>query len=107
MKSGENYINPDRPSWTVCFLDPATSIEIPKNEKLKISPNPVYSFLEIKGLEKLPQNSPIEIFNLNGIQVFQSDFLQKEIDVSNLSNGIYFLSVKNESQVWLEKFVKM
>jgi hypothetical protein len=107
LKSGENYINPDRPSWTVCFLDPATSVESPNVEKLQISPNPVSSFLEIKGLENITQSSSIEIFNLNGIQVFQSDFLQKEIDVSNFPKGIYFLLVKNEDQVWLEKFVKM
>ncbi len=102
-----NYPNPNRASWTVCFLDPATSVNIPKVEKLQIFPNPVFSFLEIKGLGNISQNTQVEVFDLNGAQVFQSNFLQEEIDVSNFPKGIYFLLVKNEDQVWLEKFVKM
>lgn len=108
LAAGENYINPDRPSWTVCFLDPATSTnELPNQGEIQISPNPVASFLEIKGLEQISSNTHIEMFDINGVSFFQSNQLEKEISVSNLPSGIYFLTVKNDDQVWVEKFIKI
>ena len=67
------------------------------DNQIKLYPNPVVNnlFLEIEQNEF--ENSEIEILNCIGQTVFKSK-LKKEIDVSEFSNGVYILRIKNPFQ---------
>lgn len=70
-----------------------------EDEGIEISPNPTNSFFNIKSTTQL---SDVTIFNLQGarLETIKNDFNQ--IDVSDLTSGIYFLKIdlKNGKSVW-------
>ncbi|MFA6572222.1 MAG: T9SS type A sorting domain-containing protein, partial [Bacteroidota bacterium] len=74
------------------------------NDKmLKIYPNPVYDFIELKcnkGLQATVRN--IEIFSVLGIKVIDTEYRDR-INVSFLSPGVYFLKTGNK----FSKFMKI
>lgn len=74
-------------------------------DKLSIYPVPVVDQLNIVG--DLPTNLKVEIIDGLGKVVYsQKDFVQSNIQVSNLSTGIYFLSVRTDNYVKRIKFIK-
>ncbi|WP_299117197.1 LamG-like jellyroll fold domain-containing protein [uncultured Winogradskyella sp.] len=66
-----------------------------------IYPNPTNSILNIKGLKT---SEEVEIYNISGQKLFTKtiDLSKNTIDVSQLSTGIYFLKIDEESI----KFIK-
>jgi len=80
-----------------------------KNEELKIFPNPTNGQLKIKS-EKLKEGDVIEIYSIVGQLVGAYPCGRPEtcghpettIDVSHLTNGMYFLKVGNK----MAKFVR-
>lgn len=77
-----------------------------KNERsVEVHPNPTSSILNIKSNNQQLQNAGIEIKNTLG-QVVYVGMYSHQIDVSNLPQGIYFITInKNESKQTI-KFVK-
>lgn len=78
-----------------------------ENEKLNLIsfyPNPVNDNLFVKVNEK----TSFKIFNQLGAVVLQSNDLklEKEIDVSNLPSGIYFIQLTNSKSEIIRKFLK-
>jgi Secretion system C-terminal sorting domain len=57
--------------------------------KLKIYPNPISNFLYIDSDDNIEK---VEVINLNG-QIVLRENNKSQIDVSNISNGIYFIHV--------------
>ncbi|MDG1148627.1 MAG: DUF4465 domain-containing protein [Crocinitomicaceae bacterium] len=75
-----------------------------ENEALTVSvyPNPVNNFLNIEG-----ENGMLTLTNLNGRVVLSQEHTgTSKVDFSNLSNGVYILSVTNSSGRFSEKIVK-
>ena len=71
--------------------------------KFSIFPNPSNESLFIEG-EKFER---IEIYNLQGILMMKSfDLSTNLIDISNLQQGIYFISLSQDNQIYSSKFVK-
>jgi len=72
---------------------------------LKAYPNPVKAVLTISYKEEI---SNIEVFNLVGQQVTSKVVNAKEtqLDMSNLTNGTYFVKVTSDSKVKTVKIVK-
>jgi len=68
-----------------------------KEEKMFIYPNPVTSVLTVNGLK---EDQLLEVINVNGKTVIQKR--GQSVDVSALSNGIYFLKVQDK----VMKFIK-
>ena len=69
-------------------------------EKLKIYPNPALNQLNLSNASAA-NTSKIEIYNIMGkrLRLIQSDF--RQIDISNLAQGVYFIVVydfQNSSQ---------
>jgi hypothetical protein len=73
-----------------------------QNEFIKISPNPTTGKMKIETGELKIEN--IEIYDLAGKQLLS--FKTKEIDISNLSNGIYFMKLKTETGELTKKIIK-
>lgn len=75
--------------------------------KISIYPNPVKDWLTIETIDCT--NCTIKVYNLNGKLLYSERLngLQERIEVSQLSNGVYFLVVENERGInQTEKFVK-
>lgn len=70
--------------------------EISISDNIKVYPNPATDILNIEDQQKELQNSEIEIRNTLG-QVVLTTIFSNQIDISNLKNGVYFLSVKNKN----------
>lgn len=79
-----------------------TSIESQHLANLKLSPNPVREKLRIEGGAFI---STYELIDLSG-RVIHSGPLEKELDVSFLSKGIYFIRLQGKEHTLVEKFVK-
>lgn len=74
------------------------------NNGTKLFPNPVESILNITASQK----SEVKIYNVVGKLVFDAEVSveRKEIDLSNLRNGLYFVKIKNELGISNFKIIK-
>ncbi len=79
-------------------LNPTLSVTNPDDLKtLKVYPNPTKSTFQLN-----TKSTQLNVFDITGksIKVFHGDFSKEHpFNISNLSKGIYFIQVKNASQV--------
>jgi hypothetical protein len=77
------------------------------NKKLNnnfLFPNPATQSISVSNI---PANSKFKIINLQGITVMESNFdFEEEIDVSHLSNGVYFIQIHSGNNIRTAKFMK-
>lgn len=81
---------------------------------MKLSPNPVSSQVTIQANQPFDKNCTVSIVNSNGQVVtkkldtinFTNDNLELSFEVSNLSSGIYFAEIINNSVPSAIKFIK-
>jgi CubicO group peptidase (beta-lactamase class C family) len=83
----------------------ATSINETNANKISISiyPNPAKA--EINIVLPSNENAQIEISDAIG-QVLVKEQNKNKIDISNLTNGLYFISVKQQQQSYTQKLIK-
>lgn len=73
-------------------------IEYEKNDKIKVFPNPAQNSLTISYTGNQIENTTVEILNSLGQSVFTKSIISNEsIDISNLSNGLYFIHLKGSN----------
>lgn len=100
--ANSNFVNKD--NQTVFSTDCSTTLSTTKNSTIisKIYPNPVSNTLKIKTDNNVKK---ITVFNLLGKAVLKTN--QKNIDVTTLNSGVYFLNIETKSgQIEAKKFVK-
>jgi cyclomaltodextrinase / maltogenic alpha-amylase / neopullulanase len=73
------------------------------NADIKLYPNPANNFLFIEGLT---QHAVITISDLNGEMLINTGILNNQINISNLTKGIYFIKIVDKSGVITKKFLK-
>ncbi len=78
----------------------------PEFKSIKIYPNPTSSKINIQGLNGTYQ---VEVFNMEGSKCKSINFsgTNAVIDISDLPNALYFVSVKNESGSYTQKINKV
>lgn len=96
---GELYISDIGNGTIYKIIDTSLSNESFEKNLFTIYPNPAKNVLFI---EKSEENYPteIEIFDVNGKLVLQQEtekISQNKIDISKLSKGLYFVTIKNDS----------
>ena len=76
--------------------------------ELEVFPNPTSDRIKINMLNEQGLDFDVKIINLNGKLVYQElNSLQSPIDVSNLSNGSFYVLIQdNKGQVYKSQFVK-
>lgn len=74
------------------------------NDKFSIYPNPAATEITIIGADEL-QKATISIFNCSG-QTLINTQNPSNIDISPLSNGVYFIKMEQNNQPCLMKFIK-
>lgn len=74
------------------ILPGSASIENFENVAVVAYPNPATQFIKLDGVD----NATLRIIDLNGSEVMQAQYNGNAVDVSNLSEGLYFIYVLNE-----------
>jgi hypothetical protein len=91
---------------TVTVLMPVKVDEYDKlQNSIKLFPNPTNSIINIDDEKKQFQNSTIELKNYLGQIVFTTPFTS-QINLQNLSAGMYFLTIQDKSSSKTVKFIK-
>jgi hypothetical protein len=85
------------------FTTTILSVNNITNEEFKIYPNPTNSVLNIKTQGIV---LGVKIIDLAGRTTNITNLNSKTIDVSSLSNGMYFVEIKTENGLLKEKFIK-
>ena len=93
---------------TVCSLSiAADTSQNDKNSIVRVYPNPANYYLTVEFSERRPQNE-VKIFDRVGNLLFHDCFedrLYADINVSNFSSGIYFISYESEGQSDVKRIV--
>jgi hypothetical protein len=93
--------------------DLALSVDEPQTEPdfsthFKVFPNPAQDKITVAS-EIVSKNSTIEIFDMNGrlLQSLNFNSVKKEINISDLKEGVYVIKITNQGKGAFFKFVKM
>ena len=74
--------------------------------QLNVYPNPTHQYLYVEGLQNDTKNASLQIVDVQGKQVNNVKLNSNRVDVSQLSNGIYFATITINNQSQTLKFVK-
>lgn len=82
---------------------PSTNVFNPEAQQLSLFPNPARSFVDVEAAA----GSTITLVNINGsiVESRLSEGTSTRFDVSSLSQGIYFVRVKNNNQAITRKLI--
>lgn len=95
-----DFNSPIVTNTTVTKVSNLSSID--KSEsKLTLFPNPVHDLLKIEGLNGL---NTFNIYNSDGKLILSGS--GNKVNLSSIPSGMYLIEIKNNNQVWNEKFVK-
>ena len=75
-------------------------------EQLIIRPNPARDIISVENI-KIENDYIYTISDITGKAFNKESFLKKEIDISDLTSGIYIIRVENKNETRFAKFVKM
>ena len=86
----------------------STGINDVNNDPIfSVCPNPTNGIIHLN-ISKMISNGLIRITNINGQEVYNqkmNDITDSTISLSNLSKGIYFISIYNNENSWTEKII--
>jgi len=89
-------------SVDLCNTGPATGIEsLSLQDELKIYPNPAKNMLNLQVFEMIED---LKIWSVTGTLVLQKTKPEKQLDISNLKNGIYIMQVQTSNERMAGKF---
>jgi hypothetical protein len=73
------------------------------NQSFTVFPNPTTGQLQIKNYES--QIEEIVIYDVAGKKLLNYQLIDNLIDISHLSSGLYFLSIKTENDIFFQKLI--
>ncbi|WP_083798845.1 FG-GAP-like repeat-containing protein [Croceibacter atlanticus] len=90
------------------FVQEGQTLSIKDNSALQLNlyPNPTHQYLYVEGLQNDTKNTSLQIVDVQGKQVNNVRLNSNRVDVSQLSNGIYFATITINNQSQTLKFVK-
>ncbi len=89
--------------WEAYYTTKTSNIQENVLSDISLYPNPANSTLNIVGIE----NCNIDIYDIYGKLVKNfSETSNLTIDISDLSNGLYFVNIKNDNGIKTLKFIK-
>lgn len=92
--------------YEVEFIDAsslATKESVGKNKEIIISPNPAFDILNISGISEA---TDYEIYNVLGQKAGEGKVSDHKVNLSHLSEGIYFIQLKDKNNAIRLKFIK-
>lgn len=91
-------------NWTTSNCGNTTSNASTTNAQLSLYPNPSLNTITINGIDKL-QKVNIRIFDEKANQLLKTE-KTANIDISSLSNGVYFIQIEQNNHKNCLKFIK-
>jgi hypothetical protein len=89
------------------YDDYVLGLDVVNTTEFSVFPNPVQNQLTFLTQQSLPEKASIEIFNALGQSVFQTKMPnEKQLDVSTLASGMYFVKVTDGNQSSTKKISK-
>ncbi|RXR29412.1 T9SS type A sorting domain-containing protein [Flavobacterium piscinae] len=89
------------------YDDYLLGLDVVNHTEFSVFPNPVQHQLKFLTQEGLSENAAVEIFNALGQSVLLSKMpTTKELDVSTLASGMYFVKVSDGNQSATKKIIK-
>lgn len=90
-----------------CFSFQDLSVPV-NNDDLNIVlfPNPASKAIYLKGIDQLKGTKTINLIDINGKTLMKINDATKEISVSNLDSGIYFITIEHEKGIEHIQFIK-
>lgn len=89
------------------YDDYLLGLDVVNTTEFSVFPNPVQNNLKFLTHQDLSGTAVIEIFNALGQSIFQAKMpIDKQLDVSNLSSGMYFIKISDGNQSATKKIVK-
>jgi hypothetical protein len=113
LNTNSTNLAPGRETTSYYYIDDVTLIdqstvgsnELNNERSIEIYPNPTTSIFYIRDKNHQLQNASVEIKNTLG-QVVYVGIYSNQIDVSNLPQGIYFITINKKESKQTIKFVK-
>lgn len=94
----------------IITVDESNFVDNFKRNSIKVYPNPSRDFINIEFDNKFNSSLLVEIYTINGTKVYKNSIngnsLNDQINLSNLPNGIYLLSIKTKEKIEKIKIVK-
>jgi hypothetical protein len=101
---GEGHFQPGLFYFDDIVLLGTSSIEENDTETLELYPNPVTNVLLFNDLREVQS---VTVYNINGQEMIKGDLINNSINVSQLSEGLYFIRINEISgRVLTGKFMK-
>lgn len=97
----DQYLVYMNPNYQYCFM---TGIHEIENPNFKVYPNPAFNTIFITNSTNVEIES-ISLINLKGQKIIEFDSDAKQLDISNVNSGIYFIRIVTEAKVWSEKLI--
>jgi subtilisin family serine protease len=89
------------------YDDYVLALDVVNTTEFTIFPNPVQNQLKFLTNQDLSSMASVEIFNALGQSVFQAKMPNdRQLNVSNLSSGMYFVKVSDGNQFTTKKIIK-
>lgn len=86
------------------FKEYPLSVNDHVSKRVKIYPNPVLNTLYISSEKNDIER--LNIYSISGQKVLEQHIISNTIDVSNLSNGMYFIEITSSEGKTVKKFIK-
>jgi hypothetical protein len=88
-------------------LDSLSSSIIEKDiDKISIYPNPATNKLNLVFEGNMSKNLIVNVYDSKGSLVKSETILDNEINISNLAQGLYLLTIESEGKRYSNKFIK-
>jgi len=106
---GVEYLSPAPSANVGAYSDVVAGLSTAVENQFEIYPNPTVETLNIR-LNSASKATSVEVYSILGAKVFVKSINSGPetlaIPVSNLSNGIYYVSVKDGNNYSVKKFIK-
>jgi hypothetical protein len=105
MQEGNDYYNAAEAVTQILTVLPGTAVGTASSEMLKVYPSPASDKLYVQSSELI---SEVSIYNLLGSRLTQCQFRNSSgnIDVSQLSRGLYFVKIQCGGKEYIKKIEK-
>ena len=88
-------------------LSTSVTEQAPGNILFHLYPNPAFDIINLNINDLQDKSISLNIYNIAGTLVYSASIIenQNEIDISNLSNGIYMVILKSKNRIQSEKLI--